>query len=160
MTDAVEIESLQLRRMDDVAYGDLSWRSRQDITSARATSAGNHTGTPQPQQNLLDIICGKAFLPRDFTPVDGPQIGALRKVEGADHAVLGPGCYPHILTIGRAGALDKGIALGWAWYEAMATSTSNAFLFDASRTALTLSRSTQPRFPRASPRAPRSPSFS
>jgi hypothetical protein len=100
MTDAVKVERLELRRVNDIANRDFRGCLRQHITPARAARAGNHSGAPKPKQDLLDVIRRQSLESRDLAAVHRAQLAALRQVERADHAVLGPGRYSHTFTIG------------------------------------------------------------
>ena len=110
MTDAVEIERLELGRVDDVTNRHLACRLRENVSSSRASRAGNHSRPTQPEQDLLDIVCRQPFLSRYLTAVDRAQIRSPGEVERTNDAVLRPRCDPHALTIETARALDKGSA--------------------------------------------------
>jgi hypothetical protein len=56
MAQAVQIESLQLRRLNHISNRDLRCGTRQHVAASRAASAFDHTGSAQTQENLFDII--------------------------------------------------------------------------------------------------------
>src|SRR5438270_993176 len=107
MTHAVEVERLQLGRVNDVPDRYLGGRPSKDVAAASTTRAGDDSCAPQAQQDLLDVVGRQSFLPRNLASVDRPQLCSLGEVERADDAVLCPSGYPHIVTIRVGGDLDK-----------------------------------------------------
>src|SRR5688500_7974491 len=95
--------------MDHIANRDLVRRLGQYVPAARPPGARDDTGTPQPEQDLLDIIAWQALDPRDLATVDRPQLGSLRQMESANHPILGPRRYPHSNRIEISFRSDKGI---------------------------------------------------
>src|SRR5947209_1164962 len=107
MTHAVEVERLQLGRVNDVPDRYLGGRPSEDVAAASTTRAGDDSCAPQAQQDLLDVVGRQSFLPRNLASVDRPQLSSLGEVQRADDAVLCPRSNPHVLRIRRDGSSDK-----------------------------------------------------
>src|SRR5215210_2615132 len=108
MTDAVQVEGLELGGVDNVANRYLCRGLRENVSATSPARAGNDAGPPQPEQNLLDVVGRKPLLPGDLAAVDRTQVAALGQVERAYHAVLGPSRYSHDFRIGIRCGGNKG----------------------------------------------------
>src|SRR3954465_10330001 len=99
MSDAVQVERLQLRSVDDVSDRDLLGTLRQNVSTAGATSTCDDSSPAQAKENLLDVVSGEPFLSRYLPAVYRAELGTLGEVQSADDSVLSPGRYPHAFRI-------------------------------------------------------------
>jgi len=77
MTHAVEVERLQLGRVNDVPDRYLGGGPSKDVAAASTTRAGDDSCAPQAQQDLLDVVVGEALVLGQFTGGDGTLSHAL-----------------------------------------------------------------------------------
>ena len=108
---AMEIERLELRRLNHFADRGLSGRLCKRIPATCASSARDDARSPQTKENLLHVIGGKLLALRDVAAVYGTLTRAPREMKRADHAILRPGRYPHEFKIDGSLSGDNEIDL-------------------------------------------------
>src|SRR5213592_752251 len=101
MEVAIDFEGDVLRGFDHVLDGDDVGLTGEMITALGATDRIHQAGTPQPQEDLLDVIVGQALLLGELACRDRPLPRTPREVHGDDQPVLGPGGDAHGCNIGR-----------------------------------------------------------
>src|SRR5436190_14273512 len=100
MEVAIDFEGDVLRGFDHVLDGDDVGLTGEMITALCATDRIHQAGTPQPQEDLLDVIVGQALLLGELACRDRPLPRTPREVHGDDQPVLGPGGDAHGCNIG------------------------------------------------------------
>src|SRR5713101_2268679 len=95
MEVAVDFEGDVFRGFDHVLNGDDVRLTREMVSALGATDRIHQAGTPQAQEDLLDVIVGQALLLGELARRDRPLPRTPREVHGDDQPVLGPGGDAH-----------------------------------------------------------------
>src|SRR5881296_1274729 len=95
MEVAIDFEGDVLRGFDHVLDGDDVGLTGEMIAALGATDRIHQAGTPQPQEDLLDVIVGQALLLGELARRDRPLPRTPCEVHGDDQPVLGPSGDAH-----------------------------------------------------------------
>src|SRR5439155_1308627 len=101
MEVAVDFEGDVLRGFNHIFDGDDVGLTGEMITALGATHRIHQAGTPQAQEDLLDVVMGQALLLGELARRDRPLPRTSREVHGDDQPVLGPSSDAHGCNIGR-----------------------------------------------------------